>query len=137
MGSLQDYYCTHLLAFDATNESGYVAADGWEDVPSPWNCTTCKKYVKVKHLLKLCPRDCRSEGVEKQASRGEIKADNCESEHFRIRYHKITTRANSQNKQPHIMLISNMVMVWTQIVLHKRVDYRTTPRPRTWQMHRD
>ena len=121
----------------STNDPDCVAEVGWNDVPSPWNCTTCKEYVKMKHLLKLVPLALRSEAVEKQATRGEIKADNCESEHFRRRYHEITVAANVQNRRPHIMLFSNMAMVWAEIVLHKRVDWRTTCGLRTWRMHRD
>ena len=89
----------------------------------------------MNHLFKLVPLALRSEAVEKQAKRGEIRASECKSEHFRRRYHEITVATNVQNQRPHIMLVSNMAMVWAEIVLHKRLDWRTTAGLRTWRMH--
>ena len=42
------------MDWDATNDPDNVAEDGWQDEKEmPWTCTTCKKYVKMKHLMKL------------------------------------------------------------------------------------
>ena len=64
------------LDWGATNNPDCVAEDGWEDEPSPWNCATCKRFVKMKHLHKLCDY-CTN--VAKQAPSGEIKAENSKS----------------------------------------------------------
>lgn len=35
-----------------------VAKPGWEDEPKKvWDCTTCKKYVKMMHLCKMWEQD--------------------------------------------------------------------------------
>ena len=127
----------HDLDPYATNDPDCVAEFGWEHEPSPWRMSTCRDYVKMKHLLKLVPVRLRSEAVEKQAKRGEIRAENCESDHFNIRYHEIFEAANIQNSRPLIMLYSNMAMVWAEIVLHKRVDWRTTLGLKTNSMNRE
>ena len=75
--------------------------------------------------------------MEKQATRGEMRADNCGSELFNDRYHEITVAANIQNQRPEIMLHSNMAMVWAEIVLHKRVDQRTILGLRTYRLNRE
>ena len=45
------------MDWDATDDPDNVAEDGWHDEKeTPWTCITCKKYVKMKHLMKLWPR---------------------------------------------------------------------------------
>lgn len=127
----------HPLDPYATNDPDCVAECGWEEEPSPWRMITCKEYVKMKHLMKLIPVHLRTEAAEKQATRGEIRVDNCESDHFKIRYNEIFEAAQIQNSRPHIMLYSNMAMVWAEIVLHKRVDWRTISGLRTDRMNRE
>ena len=127
----------HPLDPYATNDPDCVAEIGWEGEPSPWRMVTCKEYVKMKHLMKLIPVHLRTEAAEKQATRGEIRIDNCESNHFKIRYNEVFRAARIQNSRPHIMLYSNMAMVWAEIVLHKRVDWTTVSGLRTDRMNRD
>jgi hypothetical protein len=44
------------LDWDAIEDPDCVAKPGWQDEPkTPWTCTTCKAYVKMKHLAKLWP----------------------------------------------------------------------------------
>ena len=99
-----------------------VAEPGWEEEPKKvWDCTTCRKYVKMTHLCKIWPR----ERVELQVRRWEGQMTSCMSEHFKIRYEEITGASNLPVSKPNIMNYSNMAMIWAEIVLHKEVDWRT------------
>ena len=45
------------MDWDATEDPDVVAEDGWQDEKETlWTCSMCKKYVKMKHLMKLLPR---------------------------------------------------------------------------------
>ena len=45
------------LNWAKVEDSDCVAEPGWDTEPkTPWTCTTCKKYVKMKHLAKLWRR---------------------------------------------------------------------------------
>lgn len=110
------------INWDETEDPDCVAEDGWQDEPeTPWTCTTCKKYVKMTHLVKLWPR----EQARISGPRREGLASNCLSSHFTHRYHEVTIAVGVRNARPEIMLYSNMAMVWAEIVLHKDVDWRT------------
>ena len=110
------------MDWEATDDPDCVAEDGWQDEEETlWNCTMCKRYVKMKHLVKLWPR---SQAI-KSGPRREGLASNCLSEHFKHRYHEVTIAVGIRNSRPEIMLYSNMAMVWAEIVLHKDVDWRT------------
>lgn len=110
------------MDWDATDDPDAVAEDGWqEEEDTLWTCTTCKKYVKMKHLLKLWPRA----QAMISGPRREGLASSCNSAHFRHRYHEVTIAVGVRNSRPEIMLYSNMAMVWAEIVLHKDVDWRT------------
>ena len=99
-----------------------VAEPGWEDEPKKvWDCTTCKKYVKMSHLAKLWPR----ERAAVQVRRWEGTMSTCTSQHFVLRYEEITAAANLPVSKPNVMNYSNMAMIWAEIVLHKEVDWRT------------
>ena len=110
------------MDWEATDDPDCVAEDGWQDEEERlWNCTMCKRYVKMKHLLKLWPR---SQAIM-SGPRREGSTSNCESEHFMQRYHEVTIAVGVRNLRPEIMLYSNMAMVWAEIVLHKEVDWST------------
>lgn len=110
------------MDWEATDDPDCVAEEGWEDEEeTPWSCTTCKRYVKMKHLMKLWPR---SQAMI-SGPRREGLASSCESNHFLHRYHEVTIAVGVRNSRPEIMLYSNMAMVWAEIVLHKDVDWRT------------
>src|SRR5579875_2903105 len=110
------------MNWNITDDPNAVAEEGWESEPkSPWTCTTCKKYVKMYHLMKLWPR----EQAMISGPRWEGPANSCRSEHFKLRYHEVTIQVGVQNSRPGIMLYSNMAMVWAEIVLHKEVDWTT------------
>ncbi len=56
-----------------------VAEPRWEEEPKKiWNCTTCKKYVKMTHLSKLWSHD----RAEVQVCHWEGQMSTCKSEHF-------------------------------------------------------
>ena len=118
-----------------TDDPDCVAEDGWEEEPDPWTCTTCKKYVKMKHILKMWP-SLTEDAKGKMGERREGKAEFCNSRHFRLRYHEITVAAGVRNSRPGIMLYSNMAMVWAEIVLHKVIDWRTVAGLNVSQMNR-
>lgn len=110
------------MDWDATDDPDCVAEEGWKyEEEDPWTCTTCKKYVKMKHLMKLWPRaQARISGPRREGL-----ASNCLSNHFTHRYHEVTIAVGVRNTRPEIMLYSNMSMVWAEIVLHKDIDWRT------------
>lgn len=110
------------MDWEATDDPDAVAEEGWQDEEeTPWTCTTCKRYVKMKHLMKLWPR---AQAII-SGPRREGLASNCQSAHFLHRYHEVTIAVGVRNARPEIMLYSNMAMVWAEIVLHKDVDWRT------------
>jgi hypothetical protein len=42
------------LDLDAIGDPDCIAKPRWQDErTTPWTCTTCKAYVKMKHLVKL------------------------------------------------------------------------------------
>ena len=99
-----------------------VAESGWEEEPKKvWDCTTCKKYVKMTHLSKIWPR----KRAEVQVRRWEGQMSTCESQHFVRRYEEITSAGSLPVSKPNVMNYSNMAMIWAEIVLHKEVDWRT------------
>jgi hypothetical protein len=107
------------LDWDAIEDPDCVAEPGWQDGPKiPWTCTTCKAYVKMKHLAKLWPRS----QVVISVPRWEGPTENCRSDHFRQRYFEIHAAAGLPCSKPKMMNYSNMAMVWAEIVLHKDVD---------------
>jgi hypothetical protein len=110
------------MDWDATDDADVVAEYGWQDEEETlWTCTMCKRYVKMKHLMKLWPRaQARISGPRREGL-----ASSCESSHFLHRYHEVTAAVGVRNSRPEIMLYSNMAMVWAEIVLHKDVDWRT------------
>ena len=81
----------------------------------------CKKYVKMKHLMKLWSRA----QAKILGPRREGLLSSCQSAHFLHRYHEVTIAVGVRNSRPKIMLYSNMAMVWAEIVLHKDVDWST------------
>lgn len=81
----------------------------------------CKRYVKMKHLMKLWPRN----QAIISGPRREGLASSCTSQHFTLRYHEVTIAVGVRNTRPEIMLYSNMAMVWAEIVLHKNVNWST------------
>jgi hypothetical protein len=110
------------LDWDAIEDPDCVAEPGWQvETRTPWTCTTCKAYVKMKHLAKLWPR---SQAVI-SVPRWEGPTESCTSDHFRQRYFEIHTAAGLPCSKPKMMNYSNMAMVWAEIVLHKDVDWRT------------
>ena len=110
------------MNWDATDDPDVVAEYGWQDEEETlWTCTMCKRYVKMKHLMKLWPRaQARISGPRREGL-----ASSCQSAHFLHRYHEVTIAVDVRNSRPEIMLYSNMAMVWAEIVLHKDVDWRT------------
>jgi len=76
----------------------------------------------MTHLCKIWPRDC----VEVQVRRWEGQMSTCESQHFVRRYEEIAFAINLPGSKPNIMNYQVMAMIWTEIVLHKEVDWRTT-----------
>lgn len=99
-----------------------VAEPGWDTDPKrSWTCTTCKKYVKMKHLAKLWPRS----QAQISVPRWEGPTSNCASDHFRERYYEVHNAVGLPNSKPTMMNYSTMAMVWAEIVLHKDVDWRT------------
>lgn len=99
-----------------------VAEAGWENEPQQsWTCTTCKKYVKMYHLMKIWPMNT----AVIYGPRREGPSETCLSEHFCHRYHEVTIAVGVQNSRPCYMSYSTMAMVWAEIVLHKQVDWRT------------
>ena len=110
------------MDWEATDDVDVVAEYGWEDEEETlWTCTMCKRYVKMKHLMKLWPRaQARISGPRREGL-----ASSCQSAHFLHRYHEVTIAVGVRNLRPEIMLYSNMAMVWAEIVLHKDVDWRT------------
>src|SRR5579875_663169 len=110
------------MDWNVTDDPNNVAEEGWEhETQTPWTCTTCKKYVKMSHLMKLWPRA----QAMISGPRREGPTSSCLSNHFRQRYHEVTIEVGVQNSRPEIMLYSNMAMVWAEIVLHKDVDWST------------
>ena len=110
-----------------------VAEPGWEEEPKKsWDCTTCKKYVKMTHLSKMWSR----ERAEKQVRRWEGQISTCLSKHFVHRYEEVTRSAELRDSKPNVMNYSNMAMVWAEIVLHKDVDWRTIYGKNVHQLHR-
>ena len=91
-----------------------VAELGWEEEPKKiWDCTTCKKYVKMTYLSKLWSRD----HVEVQVRRWEGQMSTCNNDHFVRRYEEITSASSLPSSKPNIMNYSNMAMIWVKIVL--------------------
>ena len=103
------------MDWDATDDPDNVAEDGWQDEKeTPWTCTMCKKYVKMKHLMKLWSRaQAKISGPRRKGL-----ASSCQSAHFLHRYHEVTIAVGVRNSSSEIMLYSNMAMVWAEIVLH-------------------
>lgn len=111
-----------------------VAAPGWEDETTElWDCTMCKKYVKMTHLSKLWD----AEEVVKQAHRWEGKVHSCKSEHFKQRYQEVKRAVQLPDSKPKIMNYSLMAMVWAEIVLQKNVDWRTVQGKNVAQLRRN
>jgi hypothetical protein len=110
------------LDWDAIEDPDCVVEPGWQDEPkTPWTCTTCKAYVKMKHLAKLWPRS----QVVIYVPQWEGPTKSCMSDHFKQRYFEIHTAAGLPYSKLKMMNYSNMAMVWAEIVLHKDVDWRT------------
>jgi hypothetical protein len=110
------------LDWDAIEDPDCVAEPRWQDEPkTPWTCTTCKAYVKMKHLAKLWPRGQAVIFVPWW----EGPTESCTSDHFRQRYFEIHTAAGLPCSKPKMMNYSNMAMVWAKILLHKDVDWRS------------
>lgn len=108
--------------WDAWSDALCVGEPGWEEEPTKvWDCTMCKKYVKMTHIQKLWPR----ERVEYQATRWEGQTSTCQSEHFKQRYIQVHRVLGISSKKWNIMNYNVMAMVWAEIVLHKDVDWRT------------
>jgi hypothetical protein len=107
------------LDWDAIEDPDCIAEPGWQDEhTTPWTCTTCKAYVKMKHLAKLWSRSQAMVSVP----RWEGPTKNCMSDHFMQWYFEIHAAAGLPYSKPKIMNYSNMAMVWAEIVLHKDVD---------------
>ena len=89
------------MDWDAIDDPDNVAEDGWQDEKeTPWTCTTCKKYVKMKHLMKLWPRaQAKISGLRREGV-----ASSCQSAHFLHRYHEVTIAVGMRNSRPEIML---------------------------------
>jgi hypothetical protein len=108
--------------WDAWADPLCVGEPGWEEEQTKvWDCTMCKKYVKMTHIQKLWPR----ERVEKQASRWEGQTSTCQSEHFKQRYIQVHRVLGIKSAKWNVMNYNVMAMVWAEIVLHKDVDWRT------------
>ena len=110
------------LDWDAIEDLDCVVEPRWQvETKIPWTCTTCKTYVKMKHLAKLWPR---SQAVI-SVPRWEGPTKNCTSDHFGQQHFEIHTAAILPCSKPKMMNYSNMVMVWAKIVLYKDVDWCT------------
>ena len=107
---------------DAWADPLCVGELGWEEEQTKvWDCTMCKKYMKMTHIQKLWPR----ERVLKQASRWEGQTSTCQSEHFKQRYIQVHRVLGIKSAKWNVMNYNVMAMVWAEIVLHKDVDWRT------------
>ncbi len=110
------------MDWEAWSDPNCVAEPGWrEERADIWNCTTCKKYVKMYHIMKLWPRH----EAQKYGPRREGPVKSCKSDHFAHRYHEVTIAVGIKNTRPELMLYSTMAMVWAEIVLHKDIDWTT------------
>ena len=70
-----------------------VAESRWQEEPKKiWDCTTCKKYIKMTHLSKLWSRN----RAEVQVRRWEGQMSTCNSDHFIRRYEEITIASSYQ-----------------------------------------
>jgi hypothetical protein len=122
------------LDWDTIEDPDCVTEPGWQDEPkTPWTCTTCKAYVKMKYLAKLWPRSQAAISVP----RWEGPTKNCKNNHFRQRYFEIHAAAGLPCSKPKMMNYSNMAMVWAEIVLHKDVDWRTVYGRNVSHLNRD
>ena len=122
------------LDWDAYYDENCVAEPEWQvDTTTPWTCTTCKKYIKMKHLAKLWPPTQAMTSVP----RWEGPTESCTSDHFRQRYFEIHAAAGLPNSKPKMMNYSNMAMVWAEIVLHKDVDWTTVYGKNVSRLNRD
>ena len=110
------------IDWDAYYDEDCVADAEWQvETTTPWTCTICKKYIKMKHLAKLWPPSQAAISVP----RWEGPTESCVSDHFRTRYWEVHNAAGLPTSKPKIMNYSNMAMVWAEIVLHKDVDWTT------------
>jgi len=99
-----------------------IAEPRWENEPKrTWTATTFKKYMRMMHLFKIWPRA----RVENQVRRWEGQPSTCMSMHFIHRYDEVTRNAGLRDSKPNAMNYMNMAMVWSEIVLHKDVDWGT------------
>ena len=122
------------MDWDAYYDDNCIAEPEWQvDTTTPWTCTTCKQYVKMKHLAKLWPA---SQAII-SVPRWEGPTESCVSDHFRTRYWEVHSAAGLPCSKPKIMNYSNMAMVWAEIVLHKDVDWRTVYGKNAARLNRD
>ena len=121
------------MDWDCYYDDDCVADAEWQvDTTDPWTCTTCKQYIKMKHLAKLwLPSD-----VAKYVKRWEGRLDSCQSAHFKMRYREVHDAVGLPNSKKNIMNYSTMAMVWAEIVLHKDVDWRTVIGKNVSQLNR-
>ena len=111
---------------DITGDSRIIVEPGWDTEPSPyWICNTAKKYVKMYHIDKLFPEavwpyNHKNSGVKPNQSKSKHFA-HCALEVWSALYPNKPFGPENKN----IISYSMAAMVYAEIELKKKVDWRT------------
>jgi hypothetical protein len=111
---------------EITGNSRILAEPGWDSVPLPyWVCNMAKKYVKMHHIDKFFPHAVWNYNHRVSA----VKPSENKSKHFA--HHVLEVWSALYPDKPfgpnnkNIISYSMAAMVYTDIVLKKKVDWRT------------
>jgi hypothetical protein len=104
------------------NNPSKLAFRGWEDVPEPWTYADCEEYIEWCHIDKKFP----PERHRKNRKSNKANLRFCSCPDFTQRcievYQVLYGRANVERNE---IVFYICRMVWAEVVLKKKVDWRT------------
>ena len=104
------------------NNPSKLAFRGWEEVPEPWTYADCEEYIEWCHIDKKFP----PERHRKNRKSNKANLRFCSCPDFTQRcievYQVLYGRANVERNE---IMLYICQMVWVEVVLKKKVDWRT------------
>jgi hypothetical protein len=104
------------------NNPSKLAFKGWKEVPKPWTYADCEEYIERCHIDKKFPPERHRKN--RKSNKANLKFCSCPdfTQWYIEVYQVLYGRANVERNEVVLYICR---MVWAEVVLKKKVDWRT------------